>query len=264
MKEESGIMLPVSIPQLYVSASILPEAWEKSLIALKSDGISSRKESYTDPKGVDHILEASMTMVVKTPAREPMLHRGCEGLFMLGQYVEEVLEGVKDSYIGEYWDYTYHQRLFKYESPEGQAVNQIQYLAKKLTECSFTNRAQATTWMPWRDQFAKGPPCLQRIWCKVVSDEYLEMHTSWRSRDAYNAAFMNMYALVQLQKTIANQIGVKVGQYVDYSDSYHVYQRNLNQLDKFLETVRKNREMGISPWAPSNLLKKFQRNDSTK
>lgn len=260
MKMRTGLKMPESLPQLYVSASILPEAWEKSLIALRSSGIRSRKESYTDPRGVDEILEASMMIVVKNPDQEPMLHRGCEGLLMLEQYVEEVLEGVKDSYVGEYWDYTYHQRLFNYESPEGHKVNQIHYIAKKLVECSYTNRAQATTWMPWRDPSAKGPPCLQRIWCKVVSDKYLEMHTDWRSRDAYNAAFLNMYALIQLQKLIANKIGVKVGQYVDFSDSYHVYQRNLKQLDNFLQTVEKQREKGISPWIPSGLLKKFRKN----
>jgi len=253
------IDMPEYIPPLTVEAPSLPEAWEKSLIALRKHGIPSRKESYTDPSGVDEIIEASMMVVIKNPLQEPMLHRGCEGLMMLEQYVEEVLEGVKDSYIGDYWDYTYHQRLYEYEASNNSRVDQIQYTLEKLRESSFSNRAQATTWMPWKDSSIKGPPCLQRIWCKVVSDKYLEMHAIWRSRDAYNAAFMNMYALIHLQKNLAEKIGVKVGQYIDFSDSYHVYKRNYGQLDKFIDSVERLRKAGKTPWMHSKLLEKFRK-----
>ncbi len=70
------------------------------------------------------------------------------------------------------------------------------------------------------------------------------MHTFWRSRDAYNAAFMNMYALIHLQKAMAEKIGVAVGQYLDFSDSYHVYNRNSKQLDKFIDSVEKLKGTG--------------------
>ena len=49
-----------SKPQLVAQGEVLPEAWEKSLVLLKEQGISSRKESYTRDSGVDRILEASM------------------------------------------------------------------------------------------------------------------------------------------------------------------------------------------------------------
>jgi thymidylate synthase len=55
------------------------------------------------------------------------------------------------------------------------------------------------------------------------------MNVYWRSRDAYKAAFMNIYALTELQRAIAEAIAEKrgeavtVGQYVDVSDSYHIY-----------------------------------------
>jgi len=51
----------------------------------------------------------------------------------------------------------------------------------------------------------------------------------FRSNDAYKAAFMNMFALVQLQKRIAERIAelagrqVLLGRYVHQADSYHIY-----------------------------------------
>ena len=244
------------IPQLTAEGDILPESWEKSLLLLREHGIKSRKESYTSKSGVDEILEASMKIIVNEPIREPRIHVGCEGLMSLADYVDEVLQGTKDAWIGRGWDYTYHQRLFEYEHA-GQRTDQISLMIEKLRSISFSNRAQATTWIPWKDYEVAGPPCLQRIWCKIVDDEWLEMHTSWRSRDAYNAAFMNMYAMTMLQKMIADKIGVKVGRYVDDSDSYHVYDRNFKSLEQFTSVVEASKKRGRLSWIDSGSLKIF-------
>jgi len=246
------------IPQLMAEGNVLPEAWEKSLLLLSEQGIRSRKESYTKKSGVDDILEASMKMVVNEPLKEPRLHVGCEGLMSLAEYVDEVLQGTKDAWIGHGWDYTYHQRLFAYEQA-GKITDQINRIVSKLKQASFSNRAQAATWMPWVDYDVGGPPCLQRVWCKIVDNEWLEMHTSWRSRDAYNAAFMNMYAMTLLQKTIADKINVKVGRYVDDSDSYHVYDKNFKSLEQFRSAVEASRKSGRASWMPSSSLKVFSK-----
>ncbi len=246
-----------SIPQLISVGDVLPEAWEKSLVLLKEQGISSRKESYTSESGVDKILEASMKIIIMRPLNEPMIHRGCEGLMALEEYVQEVLEGIKDEYIGKGWDYTYHQRLFKYTTTKEKRLDQINHIIETLSKASFSNRAQAVTWKVEQDTLAEGPPCLQRVWCKIIDDKYLELHTSWRSRDAYNASFMNMYAMIHLQKLIAKHLGVKVGQYVDDSDSYHVYDRNVHQFEKLLKTISLSRAQKRSSWADSSILKIF-------
>ena len=57
----------------------------------------------------------------------------------------------------------------------------------------------------------------------------LNMNVRFRSNDAYKAAFMNMFALVQLQQKIACRVSelsgghVKVGRYCHVADSYHIY-----------------------------------------
>ena len=55
------------------------------------------------------------------------------------------------------------------------------------------------------------------------------MNSHWRSRDLYKAWFMNAYALTDLQRIIAQRIAaeigqpVKIGRYVDITDSLHIY-----------------------------------------
>jgi len=241
------------IPQLLVVGDYLPEVWEKSVITLWEKGMTSTKESYKIEGGKDVIRESTMSMVIRKPLEQPMVHMGYEGVLSLDEYVKDVLEGTKDYLIGKGYDYTYHKQLFEFAvitssgvRPAGVTtvarvdgstavvnVDQIAQIIKKLKEAPMSNRAQAITWMPWKHYDVAGPPCLQRIWCKVIDGE-LEMHTHWRSRDAYHAAFANMFAFIHLQKLIADKLKVKVGQHVDISDSYHVYGQFFPSVEKFL------------------------------
>jgi thymidylate synthase len=125
----------------------------------------------------------------------------------------------------------------------------VEKLIEKLSAASYSRRAQAITWIPFYDPDTDDPPCLQRVWCRIFRENSglcLVMNTHWRSRDAYRAAFMNLFGLTELQKYIAEQISnkidkkVKVGQYVDISDSYHIYGNSFPDFkDRFLNILEK-------------------------
>jgi len=72
------------------------------------------------------------------------------------------------------------------------------------------------------------------------------MNTHWRSRDLYKAWFMNVYALTDLQRTIAEGISRKlgepvlVGRYVDISDSLHIYGSYFNEVEPEIEKMRRS------------------------
>ena len=76
----------------------------------------------------------------------------------------------------------------------------------------------------------------------------LNMNTHWRSRDLYKAWFMNVYALTDLQRVMAEKISekigktVKVGRYVDISDSLHLYG---SYFDEIISEVEKMKEKPI-------------------
>lgn len=229
------------IPVLMTRGKSLAEAWEKSLIAVYEQGcdVKTEYDKPEDPPSKD----CSMTIVVEDPMAEPMIHMDFPGgLEDLQEYVMEVLDGIKDHCVRDTaedpedtrWEYTYHQRLFAYIVPGLDDVfDQIEMVAQKLAKTPHTRRAQAITWKVWEDNTCYDPACLQSIWCRLLKgdqDEWvLNTNIRFRSNDAYKAAFMNMFALIQLQKKIADRIAevsgrtIRLGRYVHQADSYHIY-----------------------------------------
>ncbi len=198
-----------------------------------------------------------MSIVVADPLSEPMLHRDFPGgPEDLQEYVMEVLEGIKDHLVRDArdpsdtrWEYTYHQRLFRYAAPTLDPTDQIELICSKLAETPFTRRAQAITWKVWEDNDCYDPACLQSVWCRIMEEEgtpVLSMNVRFRSNDAYKAAFMNMFALVQLQAKIAARVSdlagrrVAVGRYVHTADSYHIYGSYFHEFEgRFLGALQK-------------------------
>ncbi len=235
---------------LVVQGKTIAEVWEKSLLLLweKGGAIPTEYDSAQDPPSRD----ATMIMVVQEPFSEPRIHLGFPGgLEDLEKYRQEVIYGVHDHWIkpeeGK-WTYTYHQRLFSYPAGSGSTINQMEYVVRKLAETFHTRRAQAITWVPASDPLTDDPPCLQRIWCRIISENqknYLQMNTHWRSRDAYRAAYMNLFGLTELQKYICEEVSkkagkeVSVGPYIDITDSYHIYGSNFEDFEKrFLKIIQ--------------------------
>jgi thymidylate synthase len=147
------------------------------------------------------------------------------------------------------WEYTYHQRLFRYTVPTLDPTDQIERVCRKLAETPFTRRAQAITWKVWEDNDCYDPACLQSVWCRILEEEgkpVLSMNVRFRSNDAYKAAFMNIFALVQLQAKIAARVSalsgrdVSVGRYVHSADSYHIYGSYFHEFEgRFLGALQK-------------------------
>jgi len=193
-----------------------------------------------------------MVMLVKDPFAEPRIHRALPGgLVGLEIYRQEVVNGVHDHWIAPEegkWSYTYHQRLFEFEI-DGEKIDQIDFIASKLSQTGYSRRAQAITWNPKVDPQSDDPHCLQRLWFRLIEGTAgapaLQLHAHWRSRDAFKAAFMNIFALTDLQRLVAERISettgreISVGPYLDINDSYHLYGSYFEDFRKFLETIER-------------------------
>ena len=253
---------PANIPVITITADCLPEAWEKAVLAVWDNGleIKTQYDKSEDPPSKD----ATVIITVTNPLGEPRIHRNFPGgPAELEVYRQEVVNGIHDHWIDPAvgkWTYTYHQRLFAYSPVENirdpnspkpfKKIDQIQYIIDKLVQTAHTRRAQAITWMPTADPPTEHPPCLQRIWCRLVATDSgelsLNMNTHWRSRDLYKAWFMNVYAITDLQRIIAEQISKKinepvtVGRYVDISDSLHIYGSYFDEVAGEVEKMRQS------------------------
>ncbi|MFC1848608.1 thymidylate synthase [candidate division CSSED10-310 bacterium] len=233
-----------NIPVLSVNGETIPLAYEKAIKEVWEKGISVRTE-YDRPQDPPS-RDATVIITVENPFGQPRFHRSfADGLGGLAEYVMEVVHGAHDYWVKPLeeilkgteskdtrWTYTYHGRLFEYHL-EDKVVDQIDYLINKLSQTGFSRRAQAITWNPKLDPPTEDPPCLQRIWGRLVEDDegglIFNMNTHWRSRDLFKAWFENVIALTTLMRKIAQGISektdrpVQLGRYVDVSDSLHIY-----------------------------------------
>ncbi|MHA1110601.1 MAG: thymidylate synthase [Promethearchaeota archaeon] len=116
-------------------------------------------------------------------------------------------------------------------------VNQIELIIQKLQKSPHTRRAQAITWRPYSDIITDDPPCLQRLYFRVKNGK-LMLQTTWRSRDLFKAWEANVNAMIRIQKYVADQLGLEVGEYIDFSNSLHIYGRDIKDVTKLLEELK--------------------------
>jgi thymidylate synthase len=250
-----------NIPVISVAADCLPEAWEKAMLAVWDAGlqVKTQYDKSEDPPSRD----ATVVVTISNPLAEPRIHKNFPGgPAELEAYRQEVINGIHDHWIDPAagkWTYTYHQRLFAYcpvvdaphaDSAPRKTVDQIRNVIDCLSETGHTRRAQAITWIPAADMGTEHPPCLQRIWCRLVTNDLgalaLNMNTHWRSRDLYKAWFMNVYVFTDLQRIIADEISktigrpVALGRYVDISDSLHIYGSYFDEVAREMEKMRQS------------------------
>ncbi|MFC1511855.1 hypothetical protein ACFL5H_01510 [Candidatus Latescibacterota bacterium] len=264
-----GVIAPEEdgqIPVLFAKGRCLPEAWENSLIALFARG--TLLETQYDKEGNPPSRDCTMTMVVEEPLGEPMIHRSFPGgLEDLEEYRQEVVDGIKDHWVRDpddpedtRWEYTYHERMFSYRVPGlSEPVDQFEGMAQSLASSPFTRRAQMVSWQCWQDLGAYDPACWQSLWGRIVHGPdgiaRLNLNMRFRSRDAYKAAFMNDFAFIDLARRLAAQVGelrgeeVRLGRFVDQSDSYHIYGSYFDEFfDRFIKLLFARPDFADRTW----------------
>lgn len=226
---------------IHIVEDYLPFAWEKAVITCWEEGeqFATEYDKPGDPKSRD----VTALIHVRKPFEEPGIHRAFPGgLDDLEKYRGEVLYGVHDHWVDPSvgkWEYTYHERLFEYRVPEMGVFDQIAGVIEKLKQAGHTRRAQAVTWQVWNDMNIGDPACLQRMWFRISeADGRLHMNVHMRSNDAFKAAFMNMYAFCELQKMVAQAVGVEPGEYMHIADSFHIYGSYFADFEGFLKTAK--------------------------
>jgi len=214
--------------ELFVTGKSLPDAYHRALAALHENN-----EELPCPDYDTRQKEASMTFVAEQPLSEPMISK----LFVgdprsLEQYRQEMLDGILDFEVERgNWDYTYHMRMEK----------QIPWLIGELQRNPDSRRAVMVI-RDECDQLSDSPACLQHIQF-LIRGGVLHCKVLFRSNDATKATFMNAYALVMLQKRIAETLGVPVGSYTHRANSFHVYERDYAMFDGYVRRINEGGEL---------------------
>ena len=199
----------------------LPEAYHEALRDLKTYGGITDCPDYNTTQ-----IELSVTMVVKRPLKEPMISKLFIGGYReLEQYRQEMLDGILDFEVGAgNWAYTYHSRM----------VEQIPFIIQELKRNPQSRRAVIDI-RDWQvDAKSSDPACLQHIQY-FIRNGRLHCKVLFRSNDACKATFMNAFALIMLQKRIADELGVEVGTYTHRANSFHCYEADFDLLNSYLQ-----------------------------
>ena len=208
--------------ELFVTGTSLPDAYHKALAALHENN-----EEMPCPDYNTRQKEAAVTFVAENPLLEPMISK----LFIgdprsLEQYRQEILDGILDFEVGRgNWEYTYHQRMEK----------QIPWLIGELRRNPDSRRAILVI-REEHDLTSDSPACLQLIQF-FIRGGALHCKVIFRSNDATKAAFMNAFALVLLQKRIADTLDVSMGSYTHRANSFHVYERDYDMFDGYIRRI---------------------------
>lgn len=205
-----------------VKGYTLPGAYHKALLALHRYGESVPCPDYNTTQ-----KELSMTMFVDNPLGEPMISRMMiAGPRELEQYRQEMLDGILDFEIMRgNWPYTYHERM----------AWQIPYVVEELRRNPHTRRAVIDVRSPW-DLTSDDPACLQNVQYFIRNGK-LHCKVLFRSNDACKATFMNAFALIMLQKRIADELGYAMGTYTHRANSFHCYASDYAMLDSYAARI---------------------------
>lgn len=264
------------LPILKVDAKTCGEAWIKTVKAVWDHG-KIMPNHYEEEPSKEASVIVNVTNPLKEPRFHQADYVSMSDIKLKPTYVKEVLEGTIDHKVDEgSLSYTYHRRLWNWGKrvpkhdenldardlpkarffikdnlKEDLGINQMEYLLDKMCEETISRKLQIGTWAPWKDLKVSGAPCLQRLWFRIIEDEdlgkerYLTLESQWRSRDLVKAWGSNVYAMVELGNWVANQLSERLNteitltQYVDFSNSLHIYGSDFKEVEKIFEVLKK-------------------------
>ena len=214
--------------EAFVEGRTLSEGYHKALLALAERGEVSDCADWNTTQ-----RELAMTIAVTEPLTDPMISKCFIGdPYSLQKYVLEMLDGILDFEVGlGNWAYTYHMRY----------ADQIPFIISELKRNPSSRRAVMLVRDKEKDIPSDDPACLQHIQYFIRSGK-LDCMVLFRSNDACKATYMNAFALIRLQKKIAEELGVPVGTYTHRASSFHCYERDFGLLDGYVKRIRKAME----------------------
>ena len=225
-------------PTILIQEDSFPNAWARAVRYLLRDGRKITIGDVTEPKP---IKDACVLFELTGDAIKQIEDRELHPQFPF-QHIDPYCEEFTREYLLQYsvkpnrerFSYLYFERL---AGRMREDLDQIEILNDDLSIQAAhgisSNRDQAITWNADTDSISKSPPCLQRIWIRCLGDQSVEVHLTWRSRDLYTAWQVNIVAIIDmLNREVVRPNGCRIVKLVDYSDSLHIYDSDMDAAGK--------------------------------
>lgn len=224
----------ISPPNFTLESKNFLEAWETAVRFCMENGYVDGSDTGFKTKDMCSFIVLTGRAIQQIKLRQ--LHSGfpTKGLH-LQEYINQFTDDfdVKSSEF----IYTYFHRLSQYPTTVDYSdlvlkdtINQLHIMKQNLRIGS--RRNQAITWIPIEDIDSPEPPCLQRVWIRVLEEpDYehgikkkgqVELHITWRSRDMFSAWMSNIIGIVFMVYNEVLGDDYEIVKLVDFVDSAHI------------------------------------------
>ncbi|MDD3735295.1 MAG: thymidylate synthase [Candidatus Pacebacteria bacterium] len=247
-----------------IESKTLGEAWEKACVLIMTEGHPRYVEA---PEYKIETKDLPLIIKVSDPFLEPRISpKANTNRDQADDYSRKFIFGSGKENENSF-DYTYYSRLRCYPdckvraflpsvteseeeleqevrkiSPDGKCVveriDQLDKAIKILKKDPTRRTVVMHTWIPYRDLMKFGPkrentssPCVLLFYPQIV-DGKLHMFVVMKTNDLYNAWPENAYAFTNLQKYMADEVGVETGTYTHFAVSMHIYQDMYQEVNK--------------------------------
>lgn len=130
--------------------------------------------------------------------------------------------GVLETAYGNYWRHFPSAKRDKNGNWVVKEVDQIQYVIDEIKRNPTSRRLVITAWEPGNATTSKLPPC-HYTFVFNVNDGKLNCHLTQRSGDIALGIPFNLAAYSLLTQVIAQQVGLKLGQFAHTIVDAHIY-----------------------------------------
>lgn len=130
--------------------------------------------------------------------------------------------------------YTYGNRILAW----GEGMNLLERAIARLERDPLSSRCVIDLWDNRLDVDSDEPPCLTQIILNIVGGD-LYLTGLFRSHDLYGAYFLNLYALREMQRGLADQLSCGLGKLTTVSTHAHIYEWDLEKARQAVEAAER-------------------------
>lgn len=170
------------------------------------------------------------------------------------------IDELRESYNIKWWDawadsrgttgkgygYQAAQKHIYLVDGEEVRMTQIDYVRWALQNDPDSRRMVITLWNPKEQHEMTLPPCAHTVTFNVI-DGRLYAELSQRSQDVMAAVNINAFQYMGLQRMLAAEAGLALGDFVHEVVNFHVYDRHIPLVEQMLADYEANRETLVSP-----------------
>lgn len=225
--------LPSEETGFFARANTIGEAWLQCLDIVRKFGVEKQSDFGVKQKEVLNLV----SIIAQDDKELAKFFAFSEE--QLKEYLPSILSPEKPAKI----TYTLGSRIFRREDKFD--LNQVQKAVLELKTKPYSRRAIAVTWK-MEDNFSENPPCLTQIIWNIQNNKLFQT-MMFRSQDIFSDYPMNLLALRELQKQVAEKLNLPLGAMVCVSTSAHIYENKFAETEKTLKENYSDPKFAFKP-----------------